>query len=601
MSEKIDIVIGVVRDYGWDDVAVWARSLVNSGFTGVGVVIVYGGGEATEIVVRNLRNLDMQVVRMPARGSVYEVRFEDISYVLCELLPELRFAIVTDIRDVYFQSDPSLWLESHLTKPILAVSEAIRYADEEWNRDNLNAALPAQAARLMSKTVCNAGVLAGEVTAVADLCLAISLVARSTPVYQGDQAAYNLLLDMEPYRSTVQVAVSEDGFACQAAALGSAWLRPISLEPPPTLDAEGVRTAGGKLYSIVHQYDRIPEWNALLRAKAYGVAPETPELREIAAAGRSGVEVASRSDSERAENAAPTPGAVSRLAEVLPDLPHMLEVTIRPRVSIICPTYRRASFLRRVVRDYLAQTFEGGLEMIILDDSPEPSDGLDAPWCQERGIRYHHIPGQRLTLGAKLNLMMQMARGEIIMEFDDDDHYAPQYVARMLEFLGDADFVTLSRWFCYDPGRKVFGYWSTDANSPVHFMLSPREPVEPVSTRSWDRAAVEGNLWGFGFSYVWRKSVYPEVEIPDAPTECFHTDLDFTRRLQRAGFKTVAVPDNEGIVLHIVHPDSSARIFPQYVMPEFMVRTFFPGYPVEPDRTAPHPADRAAARLNAGC
>lgn len=555
MSNKVDIVIGVVRGYGWDQVDVWARSLVNCGFAGVGVVIVYDGGEMTESVVRNLRRLDIRVVRMPSRGNVYHVRFEDISTVLRKLLPELRYAIVTDVRDVYFQSDPSLWLESNLNKPLLAVSEAVRYADEEWNRENMRLSFPRQADRLMSKTVCNAGVLAGAAEAMADICLAVSLVSESSPASQADQAAYNLLLDMEPYRSTVQIAASEDGFTCQGGTLGSATLRPILLEPVPILDVEGVKTAGGKLYPIVHQYDRVPDWQALLQAKAYEVPRESP-VRETDE----------------------PPGPVSRLAEVLPELEPAADGTPAPRVTVVCPTYHRSSFLRRVVGSYLAQTFDGGLEMIILDDSPERSEFIDDPEFQDKGIRYHHISDRRLTTGAKLNLMMQAARGEIIMEFDDDDYYSPQYVERMIEFLGDADFVTLSRWFCYYPDRNTFGYWSTDTKAPVHFQLSPREPVEPVSTHIWDRGSNEGNVWGFGFSFVWRKSVYPDVEIPDTPGGGIDSDLEFSRNLQKAGFKTLAVPDDEGLVLHIVHPGSSVRIFPQYIMPEFTVRTFFPGY-----------------------
>ncbi len=551
MSEKVDIVIGAVHGYGWENVAVWARSLVKSGFRGVGVVIVYGGGERTEGAVQYLRSLDIRVVRMPLRGSVYNLRFEDISYVLRELLSDLRYAIVTDVRDVCFQSDPTIWLEANLEKRFVASSEGIRYADEEWNRTNLAESFPRHVDRLSPKTVYNVGVLAGEADMVADICLAISLVAKSSAADPADQSAYNLLLDMEPYRSAVQLAASEDGFACQSKTIGSQVLRPILQEPQPVFDAEGVKTASGRLYPIVHQYDTIPDWHTALWDRACAV----PVRRDT----------------------------TSRLEEVLPEIDPAPGAGPAPRVTIACPTYGRPQFLRQLVEHYCAQTFDGGLEMVILDDSPERADFLDDPKYSELGIRYHHIPAERLTLGAKLNLLTQLARGEIIIEFDDDDYYAPQYVERMVELLGDADFITLSGWFCYDPGQHAFGYWSTDVISKTHYVLSPGEPIEPIPTPGWDREFVNGFLWGYGFSFVWRKSVFPDVEILDDPVNGKCCDLDFALRLQEAGFKTLAVPDDEGLVLHIVHRGSSVRIFPQYLMPEFMIPKFFPSYPGTPE------------------
>jgi hypothetical protein len=42
---------------------------------------------------------------MPLRDSVYSTRFEDIAQALRTFAHPLGFAIVTDVRDVYFQAD----------------------------------------------------------------------------------------------------------------------------------------------------------------------------------------------------------------------------------------------------------------------------------------------------------------------------------------------------------------------------------------------------------------------------------------------------------------------------------------------------------------
>jgi glycosyltransferase involved in cell wall biosynthesis len=78
-----------------------------------------------------------------------------------------------------------------------------------------------------------------------------------------------------------------------------------------------------------------------------------------------------------------------------------------------------------------------------------------------------------MSIGAKLNSLMELARGDVLMRFDDDDYYAPDYVERMLELLGDDDYLTLSGWFAYSPTHGKFCYWETDVMSPLHFVLSP--------------------------------------------------------------------------------------------------------------------------------
>lgn len=271
-SDKKDIVLAAAGGYSWEQIDVWALSLVKSGYTGIGAVIIYDDGQnRNETVINNLKSIGFQVITMPLRGSVFNQRFYDFAEVLGPALDDLRYAIVTDIRDVYFQADPTVWLEKNLKKgkQFVAVSEGIKFKDESWNADNVKNGYPALAHRVMDKCVYNVGVLAGEAKAVADLCLAVGMTAKSSGFNVADQSGYNLLLDMEPYARAAQICASEDGFACQAGTFADPSkidrFRPFLMEPEPVLEGDGVRTAGGMLYSVVHQYDRVPSWNAKLR------------------------------------------------------------------------------------------------------------------------------------------------------------------------------------------------------------------------------------------------------------------------------------------------------------------------------------------------
>lgn len=244
---------------------------------------------------------------------------------------------------------------------------------------------------------------------------------------------------------------------------------------------------------------------------------------------------------------------------------------------MICPTYQRSAQLGEMIGYYRAQTFDGALELVILDDSPEPSELLANGQYRNAGVRYIHRPGDRMSIGAKLNALMELARGDVLMRFDDDDYYAPAYVERMLELLGDDDYLTLSGWFAYSPKHGKFCYWETDVMSPVHFVLSPRDPFYAVSTVGWDHLDewMRGNLNGFGFASAWRRSVADTVRFPDRDDG---EDAEFVERVVNAGFQAGYAADAEGLVLHVIHQNNMSTACPQYVLPDFVLGKYFPGY-----------------------
>jgi hypothetical protein len=270
---KKDLVLAAAGGYSWDKIDVWALSLVKSGFQGIGAVIIYDDpaniSEINQKNIDNLKNIGFQVVVMPLRGTVFNQRFFDFHEIMQGALKDLRYAVITDIRDVYFQSNPIDWLEANLSKSLYACSESLRYKDESWNADNLVKGFPFQAPYLMNNPVYNVGVLAGKAKAVADITLGIGMAAKSSGFNVADQSGYNVLLSMDAFAKSVQFGKSEDGFACQAGTTGDPTkierFRPNLLEPEPILDAEGVKTSGGLLYPIVHQYDRAPLWDTQLR------------------------------------------------------------------------------------------------------------------------------------------------------------------------------------------------------------------------------------------------------------------------------------------------------------------------------------------------
>lgn len=238
------------------------------------------------------------------------------------------------------------------------------------------------------------------------------------------------------------------------------------------------------------------------------------------------------------------------------------------KVSIITPTFNREAFHPRIFACVRAQTY-AGLEWLVLDDSAEPSKFLAT--LDHPGLFYRHL-AQRLSIGAKRNALIEEATGEIVVQFDDDDFYAPDYVATVVAKLQNEtlDFINLRGWFLLDRRNDFFGYWNLLEKGGLHLRCG-REGIQPVALRP--RGDDANHLgWGFGFAFrrrVWEKRPFADMN--------WNEDLDFAVKAQ-SDFKTAGLVDTTGLCLHVLHDDNASAAFPQYRLPSFLLKTFFPTY-----------------------
>src|SRR5437763_904922 len=131
------------------------------------------------------------------------------------------------------------------------------------------------------------------------------------------------------------------------------------------------------------------------------------------------------------------------------------------KISVIIPTYNREPYLLEAINCFLEQNYNNK-ELLILDDSDLPSEKIQFLSQQHTAIRYIYQK-ERLTIGEKLNKLIELAQGSIIARFDDDDLYAPEYLSSMINQLKtkNCDFIKLSAWFVYCQDKHVFAYWDT--------------------------------------------------------------------------------------------------------------------------------------------
>lgn len=282
-----DIILGSFTNYDWDKIKFWVNSIEASGFTGDKGMIVYNCDIATAQKLSERGFKIMAFGQDPETGNlIYKEqliivvqRFLHLYQFMNQLLQDnsYRFVIHTDVKDVVFQSDPSDWLSEHMpdSKSILASCESLQYQHEPWGNENMAHSFPVVYDKVKTQPIWNCGVQAGRPDVMRDLWLNIYYLSVSsqalTQVPNPDQAAYNVLLNMRPYRDITHFSMSEDGWACQAGtSIDPAKMQTFKqhlLEPQPLWDGNYATTSTGVRHTILHQYDRISDWKPTVESR----------------------------------------------------------------------------------------------------------------------------------------------------------------------------------------------------------------------------------------------------------------------------------------------------------------------------------------------
>jgi hypothetical protein len=129
---------------------------------------------------------------------------------------------------------------------------------------------------MLDRGIFNAGVIAGKHDYIKDLALSITRMCIGSPLYVPggggpDQAAYNVILSMEPWWDNLLVTGHYEGWACQCGTTVDPnkidSFRPHLLDGEPVWDGEYALTPYGKKYAIVHQYNRVPAWKYVIEKR----------------------------------------------------------------------------------------------------------------------------------------------------------------------------------------------------------------------------------------------------------------------------------------------------------------------------------------------
>lgn len=161
-----------------------------------------------------------------------------------------------------------------------------------------------------------------------------------------------------------------------------------------------------------------------------------------------------------------------------------------PPVSCILVTRDRPAFVPQALRCFASQDYPNK-ELIVVDDGER---SVEEACAGRPGVRYIRVRTSTPT-GTKLNIGIESARGDILQKLDDDDFYAPGFLAAAVARLRRARQAdTLVAWCCFvvliSRERRLYfsGHgWQAGATLCFRRSLWKRHPFRDIyaSSDSW--------------------------------------------------------------------------------------------------------------------
>jgi hypothetical protein len=258
------LVLGAAVKFRTDQVRIFIESLRATGYAGDIVILV---GLRDFALARYLRRQGA----IPKRtwfirrfhGPIHAYRFELFAQVLRSLLPRYDQVLVSDVRDVVFQSDPFAGLEGQTCQFFLE-GDKRTIGNEPTNMVYMRSFLPPDQVKAIEPfRISCCGVVLGSAQAMMAYLTQMAAELAAVPLKArrkigADTAFHNRMAHLT---HAVPVELVENNV--RVATMG--------IEPASTYRAEPgglIRVAAdGHLPAILHQYDRLPEIKAPVESR----------------------------------------------------------------------------------------------------------------------------------------------------------------------------------------------------------------------------------------------------------------------------------------------------------------------------------------------
>jgi len=271
MASK-NLIIGGFTNYGINQLKPWVISAKEVAGDN-DVVLVYGNATSGTLKWLDDQGVILVPMMQVQNVPIHVMRFLSIYAYLRSFYKDYEYVVTTDVKDVYFQTDPFKFL---VDRKLVIASEGLRYKDEPWGNENLFQAYgPFVYEEFKDNEIFNVGTFGGESEYVKDMVFHIFTNGVNRPIPIVDQAVFNVLINTQPFKDVVSKTTQ------WAAELGTimdpskiAGFRPNLLFPEPVWENGLLKDCMGQVFPIVHQYDRVPQLKKFVQEK-YGQEDES--------------------------------------------------------------------------------------------------------------------------------------------------------------------------------------------------------------------------------------------------------------------------------------------------------------------------------------
>jgi glycosyltransferase involved in cell wall biosynthesis len=214
-------------------------------------------------------------------------------------------------------------------------------------------------------------------------------------------------------------------------------------------------------------------------------------------------------------------------------------VRTKPRVTLLCPTYARPQFVEQTIKLFLRQTWTES-ELLIFDDSPRE---LRAAVPKTPRVKVIYL-NERVPMGDKLNMGLDVAQGDFIAHWDDDDWQSPFRLTRQLEtlMLSPVDICGYPRGALMTTGDARF--WVFDPRYIAHKPLIGNATV-PLGIPFMDGTA------------MFRRSIVGSVRYPTLPVG---QKVVFIYELWKTHGARIKPLVNDGMYVYVRHHAASHAV-----------------------------------------
>lgn len=258
-----NVLVGCVNNVSQhiDKIKVWAKSFGE--VSGDDIVLIVINPTDSEIAYLKELNVSVAPYRLQHNETVNNVRLQ----LEWETIQSFNadYVLVTDVFDVMFQDNPFTKI---IGKDIVVGWEGVKHSEEPWNMDVLQKSYPHKTNDLRNLFISCSGVIGGKKDKIVEL---LKMMDKMTMGKGGhdirDQAALNIIIEEQHFNITT--LNPSDGWVLHCAVGGPTqfykdWGFQQHMKErfgeAKMLDGV-VTTEDFKIYDIVHQFNRIEEWN----------------------------------------------------------------------------------------------------------------------------------------------------------------------------------------------------------------------------------------------------------------------------------------------------------------------------------------------------